>query len=160
MRIKKIDIFWNCIRDFQKALSIGFNNNYYFYSIFIEKKLVRGFINKLVNDSQLIYIGSTVKTPSERLLKNHKIFQSILKDYGKDYNIYFAFGGFSDTNRIIDDELIRNIEFMMISHFEPELNKLDTVEYIIKPIEISSTCEGFELLNFVIPTKKRTNLVH
>ncbi|OLS19663.1 MAG: hypothetical protein HeimC3_44260 [Candidatus Heimdallarchaeota archaeon LC_3] len=155
MRVKNIDIFWNYIRDFQKALSMGFSNSYYFYSIFVEEKVVQGIINSLVIDSQLIYIGSTVRTPSDQLLNNHRLFQSIIKDYGKDYNISFAFGGFSDTNRIIDDELIRNIESMMITHFKPRLNAVDFEDQSGNPIEIYSSCEGFELLNFkLIPKNK------
>lgn len=139
-RKKTVNLEWEYFPDFQEALHAGFDEDFGLYAIFLRRTGIKQFLKP-----ELVYIGSTMKTVSERLLQSHEGLISALRDLGEEHYIEFAFGAFTKP---IDEALLRDVESALIADFKPRLNGVGVKSYKGQPLTIESECEDEKQLNF------------
>ena len=131
---------------FVDGLKEGFKKKYHWYMIFLKKGL------GLFQYPELMYIGMTTNTVSERLLNKHDALQSALRDF-QDRDIMLGLGWF-DGRKELTNSTIKYIESSMIAKFKPRLNGSGVTKFIQKGnIHIVSLYEddnGWEILNWEI----------
>ncbi len=154
--MKKVHIRWFYEIDFQEALVEGLKDYYTLYAILKVPKTkgIKTAVKAIFSDPELLYIGSSLQTPTKRLLSNHKALLSALRDFGDDNYVQFAFGGFSDekdTSIDLDEQALRDVEAAIIQFFKPRLNATGVKDYVgSQALRIRSECEDISQLNFEI----------
>ena len=156
--MKKCYIEWFYVIDFQDALVAGLEEYLTLYAFFVVPKTrnVKTAVKVVLSKPELMYIGSSLKTPTKRLLSNHQALLSAIRDFGNDCYIQFAFGGFSDDKDAspdLDEQALRDVEAAAIQYFKPRLNATGVKDYVgSQALHIVSKCEDAKELNFEIQT--------
>ncbi|MGC9781326.1 MAG: hypothetical protein HZR80_18945 [Candidatus Heimdallarchaeota archaeon] len=132
--------------DFVEGLKEGFKKKYHWYMIFMKKGL------GLFSYPELMYIGMTKRTVSERLLSKHDALISSLRDF-KDRNIILGLG-FLSSRKQLTPTTLKYIESAMIAKFKPRLNASGVTRFVpkgnIKIISEYPEDSGWEILNWEI----------
>jgi len=132
--------------NFEEGLKEGFKKKYSWYMIFHKKGF--GFFSY----PELMYIGMTKNTVSERLLSKHDALMSALRDF-QDRNIVLGFG-YLINKKSIPQSAVKYIESAMIAKFKPRLNAVGVTKFVPKgTIKIFSeypSDNGWEVLNWEI----------
>ncbi|OLS32417.1 MAG: hypothetical protein HeimAB125_09130 [Candidatus Heimdallarchaeota archaeon AB_125] len=105
---------------FEKGLNEGFKKKYLWYMNFLKK----GFFS----NPELMYIGMSKNSVSERLLSRHAALMSAIRDF-KERDIVLGLG-FLASKKTITPTKIGYIESAMIAKFKPRLNAVGVKKFV------------------------------
>ncbi len=150
MSLPNYNLEWE-IFNFEDGLRAGFDQKYIWYMIFLKHKGI-----KKLTRPELVYIGMTLESVSDRLLNKHEAIKSVFREMDRSIEFAFGFwvgGGKSKNQKTITEAEMKDIEAAMIANFKPRLNGAGVKGYTGKAIGITSYCEidsAWSELNFEI----------
>jgi len=145
MSIPIYEIKWDYFDDFEEALRFGFDAKYLWYQIFLRPSGLGFFKNP-----ELVYIGTSTQTISDRLLGKHEALKAIYREMDNDVSIAQGFwtgGGRFRNQKTISSNVIKEIEAALIAEFKPRLNGVGVKGYQGKTIGIISFCSEHTYLD-------------